>query len=396
MKKFLTCAAAVAVASTAVLFCGCTDNTESRVSRTLVMDTAANLVITADFTDTDVVVRAATLNKNIKAYLAEVENSLSVAVETSCIYKFNAAAAGETVRINKLTYEVLSEAKRTYELTDGYYNPAVYYSADLYGFTANSVYPVTENGVNADFKYPLTENGLPTEEYITAFKQLASLFGEVKLTQSDGEYYATKPEAGRVEVGGVTYDLKVDLGGIGKGYAADTVGKMMAEAGFEYGFFDLGGSSYCVKKSYVGENGKWKMSATDPRSPQKSFTDYSIGSECMSTSGDYEKYYEVAGERYCHIINPFTGSPVKTDIASVTVIGGTAAEDDALTTALSCMGKQKAVEFINAKLTDRKVIFVVAEGAKREVITNRPDSFKIVGEGYTLANTVENGKIILN
>lgn len=398
MKKFLACAAAVTLASSAAFFCGCADRTESRVARTLVMDTAANLVITADFTDTDVVARSAALNKKVKSYLAEFENSLSVAVESSYIYKFNGAAAGETVEIDALSYRVLSEAKRLYEFTEGYFNPAVYYSADLYGFTANSDYPVKDGGVNANYKYPLMDGGLPSGEYVSAFKELSAQFSNVTLTESGGKYYAKKPESGSVTVGETTYNLKIDLGGM-KGFAVDAVGGMMAEAGFEYGFFDLGGSSYCVKKSYVGEDKKWKMSAANPRSqkePKDSFTEYSVGDECVSTSGDYEYYYEIAGERYCHIINPFTGAPIRTGIACVTVIGGTAAEADAFTTAISCMGKEKAVEFINAKLSDKKVIFVVADGDNKEVVTNRPDFFKLVGEGFTLANTVENGKIVLN
>ena len=63
--------------------------------------------------------------------------------------------------------------------------------------------------------------------------------------------------------------------------------------------------------------------------------------------------------RYCHIIDPTTGKPVQSGIMSVTIIGGGAAEDDALTTAIMCMGKDKAIKFIEEKLTDRRVVFTV-------------------------------------
>jgi thiamine biosynthesis lipoprotein len=78
---------------------------------------------------------------------------------------------------------------------------------------------------------------------------------------------------------------------------------------------------------------------------------------CISTSGDYEQYYIIDDVRYCHIIDPTTGKPVQTGIMTATIIGGSAAEDDALTTAIMTMGKDKAIEFINTKLSDRYVAF---------------------------------------
>ncbi|MDE7301443.1 MAG: FAD:protein FMN transferase, partial [Clostridia bacterium] len=112
--------------------------------------------------------------------------------------------------------------------------------------------------------------------------------------------------------------------------------------------------------------------------------------------GYYQAYYEIGGVRYCHIIDPATGSPIRTGAASVTVVGGSAAENDAYTTALSAMGKERAVEFINANLSDRFVImlFIGDDGGK--IITNRPQKITVDNPDYVLANTVLDGKIILN
>ena len=69
------------------------------------------------------------------------------------------------------------------------------------------------------------------------------------------------------------------------------------------------------------------------------------------------QYYIIDGVRYCHVIDPTTGKPVNNGIMSATVIGGTAAAGDALTTALMAMGKDKALNFIESKLQDVKVAF---------------------------------------
>jgi thiamine biosynthesis lipoprotein len=186
------------------------------------------------------------------------------------------------------------------------------------------------------------------------------------------------------------------LGGIGKGYCADVVNEMFDEYGFEYGVFNFGYSSMSIKKSYESSDGNWSLSIDDPRVNYGTYLKLSVSSVCLSTSGDNEKYYEIDGTRYCHIIDSTTGSPIQTGIASVTIIGGSAAEDDALTTALSAMGLEKAVVFINEKLTDRKVIMLYAGGDVPEIITNVPDEITILNSNYKVANTVQDGKIVLN
>ena len=106
------------------------------------------------------------------------------------------------------------------------------------------------------------------------------------------------------------------------------------------------------------EQGAYNMGFVDPRSPQRDpYFMTKIRNEKLSTSGDNEQRYFIDGVRYCHIIDPTTGKPIRTGIMSATVIGGSAAEDDALTTAIMAMGKERASNFIKEKLTDRKVVF---------------------------------------
>lgn len=317
--------------------------------------------------------------EEVKGVLISVENSISTTIETSCIYKFNRAEAGATVEIDKTAYEIISLAKTVYEDTEGNFNPAVYQSVRLYGFgTATPNKPST----------------LPDESTVQAYKTLAESFAQLTLSQTDGKYYATKPQT-TVTVNGAVHSLKLDLGGIGKGWCADKINELIDQSGFKYGYFSFGSSTMAIKRHNTTEGNLYTLGVNDPRS-SRTYAKFKIKDERLSTSGDYEQYYEVDGTRYCHIIDPKTGSPIQTGIASVTVVGGSAAEDDALTTALSAMGKQKAVEFINRKLSDRLVLMLVFEEGQGKIICNRPEDITIVNEAYTLSNTVEEGKIILN
>ena len=167
---------------------------------------------------------------------------------------------------------------------------------------------------------------------------------------------------------------------------------MLADAGIKYGYFNFGESSMSVK-AYHGGDGKYTVAANDPRG-SGTYAAFKMSNASLSTSGDHRKYYEIDGTRYCHIISPLTGSPIRTGVASVTVVGGSAGRCDALTTALSAMGRESAAQFINDKLSDCKVIMLVFGDGAGKVITNAPDYFEIRNKNYVLANTVVDGKII--
>ncbi len=370
-------------------------------------NTTASLVVTDNFNLQENNDKLRSLSDEVKAYLNQLENSLSTSVSTSCISRFNAAEAGETIEIDSLTYEVLSLAIDCYELTGGYYNPAVYYSVDLYGFTPRfneytgyadiSTRMPYDRVVNVGNTKYVTRGTEPDEYYVAIFRDLASHFGEIQIGQNEDSYYVIKPQYTVQGLEGEEYSLALDLGGIGKGYAVDKVNAMMSEYGFEYGYFEFGRSSYAIKGSRdQSTNGQWNMSISDPYTMgYSSFASIMLSSVCLSTSGDYEKAYSVGDTTYCHIINPMTGMPIQTRVASCTVIGRTAAQDDAITTAISAMGKERAVEFINDNLTDMKVVIMMrnADGTCTDIITNCAGELTVLSGA--IINTVEDGKIVL-
>lgn len=310
------------------------------------MSAEAQLCVSDNFEEDAAKEKFTQFSKAVYAKLNEIDKALSSTVASSDVSKFNAAAEGAELEISKITYDVLSVAKSVYELTDGYYNPALYYNVQAYGFGGAET-------------YPHTAAELPKDEIIQKYTLLASHFGEVALSEVADEsgvnYFVTKPDF-TVEVDGKTLAMKLDLGGIGKGYAVDIIDAMFDEYGYEYGYFNFGASSMAVKSHF--EQGTYNIGFAGPRSPQRDpYFMTKIRNEKLSTSGDNEQRYFIDGVRYCHIIDPTTGKPIRTGIMSATIIGGSAAEDDALTTAIMAMGKERASNFIKEKLTDRKVVF---------------------------------------
>lgn len=371
------------------------------------LGTAARLVVSADFNDSENVQKLTELGNAVEDFLNDLENSLSTSVSTSSISRFNQAEAGAEVQIDYMAYTVLKDAIYMYEYTQGYYNPAVYYSVDLFGFTprfANYTFeadistrtPYDRVGEDEDGMY-VTARSEPDEHYVEIFKELASHMDELEVYEKDGAYYARKPDYTVEGLYGDTYSMALDLGGIGKGYAADVVNDLMTQYGFEYGYFNFGSSSYYVKQSAGTADNTWAMSLTNPDNIFATYARFNVKSAGLSTSGDYEKAYTLNGTTYCHIIDPFTGRPKTIGIAACTLVGGTAARDDALTTALLVMGEEKAVEFINANLKDYQIAMIVrgTSGPCEHIVTNVANLE--YNTAYALGNTIDgDGNIILN
>lgn len=316
--------------------------------------------------------------------LEAVDMSLSAYSDPSdgSVARFNAAAPGETVEIDGYAYDTLVMCAEVYADTNGAFNPATARSLDLWGFTdrfLNGSYTPTEDYDRED---PHTQ--LPDEEYVTAFARLAESFADVELYEKDGRYYAVKPADGSVTVNGKEYSLELELGGIGKGVAADAVAAALERAGFHFGYVSVGGSSLVMLRNAArmtdGHNGQFDVSVVDPYSGGHYYRYYCSGTG-VSTSGNYRNYYDYEGVRYSHIIGT-DGVPYDTGIVAASVFGRSAALCDAYTTALCVLGMEDgaAVAFAQ-KLDGYDAVFVYDDGKSRYVYTEV--NGELIGSGYT-------------
>jgi thiamine biosynthesis lipoprotein len=122
--------------------------------------------------------------------------------------------------------------------------------------------------------------------------------------------------------------MEIDFGGIGKEYAADRAATICAEAGIAHGLVNLGGDVRAIGPRADGT--PWRVGIRDPRRAGAAIAAVPLSSGAVATSGDYERYFEQDGRRYCHIIDPTTGMPVTgwrsmTVVAPLCVVAGSCA-----------------------------------------------------------------------
>lgn len=161
-------------------------------------------------------------------------------------------------------------------------------------------------------------------------------------------------ERGRLE----KYNKKVqiDLGGIAKGYAINEALKVLKASNIESALIDAGGDIYALGKL----DGKpWKIGVRNPRG-EGVIGLLEVSDQAVVTSGDYERFFEIDGTKYHHLLDPKTGYPAS-GLASVTVISSDPVLADAWSTALFIMGKEKGMTLAQKK-SDLKTIMITTEG----------------------------------
>ena len=137
-----------------------------------------------------------------------------------------------------------------------------------------------------------------------------------------------------------------DLGGIAKGYCADRLVALLKEEGVKSAVLSLGGNV-----ALLGSKTDGTPFTVGIKSPfdENLYATIQAQNTMIVTSGDYVRYFEENGKRYHHIINPKTGYPAESDLASVTIISDSGIYADALSTALFVMGKDEAINYWKEK-----------------------------------------------
>ena len=151
--------------------------------------------------------------------------------------------------------------------------------------------------------------------------------------------------------------MRIDLGGIGKGYAVDRGIDILKARGIAHAVVTAGGDSRIIG-DHMGR--PWLVAIRHPDDPQKVITRIPLTDVAMSTSGDYERYFDEGGVRYHHIIDPRTGHSAS-KVRSATVLAPTATQTDGMSKTAFVLGAQKALEIIN-RMPGFDAVFVTPEG----------------------------------
>ncbi|SHJ01008.1 thiamine biosynthesis lipoprotein [Dethiosulfatibacter aminovorans DSM 17477] len=174
--------------------------------------------------------------------------------------------------------------------------------------------------------------------------------------------------------------MYANLGAIAKGYIADKAAEKAKELGVDSAILNLGGNVLLIGSKPDGSN--FKVGIQDPDEPTGGYMGIVEGRNLsIVTSGDYERYFIEDGVKYHHILNPYTGYPVDSNIKSVSIITENSFDGDALSTSVLLMGLEKGLEFIEAK-ENTDAIFITKDN---EIILTdgAQEIFQLKSEKYS-------------
>ncbi|MEK6728175.1 MAG: FAD:protein FMN transferase [Candidatus Omnitrophota bacterium] len=247
--------------------------------------------------------------------IKRIDNLLSKYKPDSEISQLNSLGK---LRVSDDTMYVLGKAKEFYLASDGEFDITVGPLLDLWGFSEHKYY-------------------LPTAEEIKNAKSRVG-FNKIILNEGDNMIEFSIP------------GMKVDLGGIAKGFAVDCAVKKLKEAGIKSCLINAGGQIHCLGDKF----GKaWQIAIRNPRT-EGLFETLQLKDKAVSTSGDYQQFFIKNKKRYSHILSPKTGGPVNNGIASVTVVASDGLTADALSTTIFAIGI-KRWEALSKKYPDVRV-----------------------------------------
>lgn len=171
------------------------------------------------------------------------------------------------------------------------------------------------------------------------------------------DYHNVELDPERLSVHFHSPGVRINLGGIAKGYAVEHGAAMLRAQGIEHAVLNAGGDTRVVGDR-LGQ--PWIVGIRHPRIADAVVTRLPLVDEAISTSGDYERFFEADGKRYHHILNPATGQPTQ-GVLSVTIIGPDATMTDGLSTTVFVLGPEAGMKLIES-LPDYEAVIIEQSG----------------------------------
>ncbi len=157
-------------------------------------------------------------------------------------------------------------------------------------------------------------------------------------------------------------DMFLDVGAVAKGYATEKIAQHLENKGITGYIINVGGNVRCIGNQLSGR--PWTVGVESPDGKGEIVKKYTFRDKALVTSGSYQRFYEVDGKRYHHIINPKTLMP-EDFFSSVSVVSGDAGLCDVLSTALFQMSYDEGCELL-AKISDAKAFWILPDGKTME------------------------------
>ena len=220
-------------------------------------------------------------------------HNLLHAWKPSALSELNEALAqGKTKEVSNELAAMLKDAAQLSAQSDNLFNPAIGGMVQLWGFHADEFKPA-----------------LPDPKSLAALVAAKPQMNDLSLTLA-------LPQGEREQVRSRNRAVQLDLGGYAKGYALDRAAVLLNKHGIRNALINIGGNVLAL-----GTHGdrSWRVGIQHPRQPRPIATLELHDGEAIGTSGDYQRYFEFGGMRYCHLIDPRSGRPVQ-GVQAVTVL----------------------------------------------------------------------------
>lgn len=257
--------------------------------------------------------------------IKRLEGLLSTWIASSELSHVNTAAGLHPVKVSPETFEIVAKSIEIARLTDGGFNIAV--------GPAVEAWSVTER------------QDIPADEELERLKDVVD-WTNIRLDQDEQTIFL--PRRG----------MRIDVGGIGKGYAADRAATAMKRMGAQGGVVALSGDikTFGVLPHAAG----FPVGIKHPRQEGRVIAVIDLRDEAISTAGDYERFFERNGIRYHHILDPKTLQPART-CQSVSVIGKEGTLVDGLDTGIFVLGPERGMALVE-RLPEVEAVIVDDQG----------------------------------
>ena len=315
-----------------LLWCISCSNQPSQIELSgFTMGTTYNIKI---IPEKDSILSTKLIKQNIDSVLISVNYQMSTYLFDSEITQFNNHESTTSFTVSNDFSLVVERALHWSKLTDGAFDITIVPLLYLWGFGPGQASELGD---------------IFPEEH--AVQKRRTHVGYEKLTTN--KYYLQKKDP----------FIKIDLNAIAKGFGVDAVYSFLESIGMNNIMVEIGGE--VRTKGENRKNEPWMIAVETPDLESAGSKTISwalpLESKAMATSGDYRNYYEIDGIRYSHEIDPRTGYPAQTGVASATVVATNCMDADALATALIIMGAESGLQFIE-KLDGVEAFLILREG----------------------------------
>jgi FAD:protein FMN transferase len=218
-----------------------------------------------------------------------------------------------------------------------------------YGSESEGAFDITVGPLMKAWGFFRGEGRMPGEAELAHARNSVG-YQHVILNQKDGTIFFDK--AG----------VEIDLGGIAKGYAVDRAVAVLKQNGVTSALVSAGGSTTYALGAPPGKPA-WEIEVQDPVERDRIATRVQLKDQALSVSGSYEKFFELNGKRYSHIMDPRTGLPVQ-GVLSVVVITGDGLSGDALDNVFYVFGVERSKASMKT-FSATEVIFFLPDSLKK-------------------------------